>query len=61
MIMILINESVRQTVKESSYTIQGVSTINSDNRDTEKCTWVCHNDTVFCKENHVKYLNPFFS
>ncbi len=28
--------------------------------DKTKCTWACHNNTTFCKSNHVKVLKPYF-
>ncbi len=58
--MILINEIVEQIIKEKSYSNHGITAINSVERNTNKCTWICHNNTVFCKENHVKVLKPYF-
>jgi hypothetical protein len=59
--MALINESIRPKIKEKKYTINGVTTINSSNYLPRKCTWVCYNNTIYCKTHHVKYLKPFYA
>jgi len=43
--MILVNETSTQPTKPSS----------------EKCSWKCHDDTAFCKTNHVKYAKSYFN
>jgi hypothetical protein len=43
------------------FEINGITVINSSQRTVDKCTWACHNDTEYCKENHVKTLHPFLS
>ena len=57
--MIIINEIVRPTIKETKYSASGRTAMNSEARVTDKCTWICHNDTNYCMENHVKYLEPY--
>lgn len=59
--MIIINEIVRPTIEEKQYSISGITAMNSAARNTDKCTWVCHNDTNYCIDNHVKYLEPYSS
>ena len=59
LLMIIINEIVRQTIKEKPYSFSGITAMNSAARITDNCTWVCHNDTNYCMENHVKYLEPY--
>ena len=59
LLMIIINEIVRPTVKENQYTFSGITAMNSATRITDKCSWICHNDTNYCMENHVKYLEPY--
>jgi hypothetical protein len=59
--MVLLNESVRPTIKEKPYSAHGVTAMNSAVYTPEKCTWVCHNDTKYCKKHHVKYLKPFYA
>ena len=66
--MIMINELARLDTKEEGYTkqgkrglpIQGITAINSAGPDPNKCTWMCHNNTNYCKENHVKLAKPYF-
>ncbi|MFN4763707.1 hypothetical protein ACKGJN_11325 [Gillisia sp. Q332] len=57
--MILINEIVRPTIKETKHSTSGITAMNSAARITDKCTWICHNDTNYCMMNHVKYLEPY--
>ncbi len=59
-IMIIVNEIVRPAIKETPYSKDGITAINSADKNPDKCTWLCHNNTIFCKENHVKFLNPYF-
>lgn len=59
--MIIVNEVVRPTIKEKPYSKYGITTINSVDKNTEKCTWICHNNTTYCKKHHVKYLKNFYA
>lgn len=61
LLIVIVNEVDRPKGNEQSYSINGVSTINSANFLPDKCTWVCHNNTSFCKKNHVKFLKPYYS
>lgn len=61
LIMILINELVRPKIKEQPYVAHGITAINSVEYLPKKCTWVCHNNTTYCKTHHVKYLKPFYA
>ena len=60
-LMIVINESVKSISKKNSFHIGGIKTINSKEKIKNKCTWVCHNDTRYCKTNHVKFNHKYFS
>lgn len=60
LLMILINEIVRPTIEEESYSKHGITAINSVDNKSAKCTWICHNNTTYCKENHVMFLKPYF-
>lgn len=60
LLMIVVNEIVRPTIKEKPYSIYGVTTMNSLDKDSDKCSWACHNSTTICKQKHVKYLKPYF-
>lgn len=59
--MVLINEAVRPNIKEQPYTALGTIAVNSAKYLPKKCTWVCHNNTTYCKAHHVKYLKPFYA
>ncbi len=61
LMVVLINELVRSSANESGYLLNGVSAINSAEKHTDKCSWHCHSNTTFCKENHVKLAKPFFN
>ena len=54
--MVIVNEYVRISSTEVPYSKYGVTAINSVNADSKKCTWICHNNTNYCKDNHVKHL-----
>jgi hypothetical protein len=40
--------------------IQGITAINTGKKSTDKCTWICHDETNYCKDNHVKLATPYF-
>ena len=56
----MINEWSRLDADEEGYTINGVTAINTIERLEHKCTLICHNNTNYCKEKHVKLANPYF-
>ena len=58
--MIVINELVRISSNEKGYSKSGVTAINSAERHPHKCSWVCHNDTKYCKAHHVKLTKSYF-
>jgi hypothetical protein len=60
LLMIIVNEIVRPTIKEKPYSKYEITAMNSDDKISHKCTWICHNNTRFCKESHVKYLKPYY-
>ncbi len=59
-LMIIINESFRFSVKEQPFYKYGFATINSANKLSYKCSWKCHNKTIHCKTHHVKLLKSYF-
>ncbi len=61
LLMIGVNEAVRPTIQQSSYTAKGVTAINSNLRLANRCTWVGHNDTAYCKQYHVRFLDDHFA
>ncbi len=58
--MIMINEFVRVNTYAKGYDKQGVTAINTVKKYKDKCSWYCHNNTNYCKTNHVKLLKPYF-
>ena len=56
LLMIVVNEAYRPTIKEKPYSAQGITAINSNIRTPKKCTWAAHSDTKYCEQHHVKYL-----
>ena len=59
--MVLVNEIVRPTIKEKPNSLNGITAINPALPSKDKCTWRCHNDTAFCKQNHVKHAGRLFN
>jgi hypothetical protein len=59
-VMILVNEGCRLLNREKNpYTLTFLSikvkAINSDERNLDKCTWNCHNNTTkYCIVHHVR-------
>jgi hypothetical protein len=60
LLMIIINEIVRPAIKGKPYSKYRITAMNSDDKISHKCTWICHNNTGFCKESHVKHLKPYY-
>ena len=61
LLMALINEAARAKIKEKPYTAHGITAVNSAEYLPKKCTWICHNNTTYCKTHHIKYLKPFYA
>ena len=59
-IMILVNESYRNKIVEKRNVNYGLKTINSRIANKNKCSWECYYNTSYCKQNHVKFLSPYF-
>ena len=47
----IVNESVRYVNKLKH---NNTYKINTSIENPNKCTWTCHNNTSYCKKNHVK-------
>lgn len=60
LMMVIINEFVRFHEEVTPYTNFGITMINPLAPDQENCTWICHNQTQYCKDHHVKHLAPYF-
>ncbi len=61
LLMIAVKEIVRPSITEKPYSFSQLTAINSVDATADKCTWLCHNNTGFCKENHVELLKPYFT
>lgn len=61
LIMVLVNESVRPTLRNSPFQLRGVKAMNSNKPLLDKCSWYCYTETTnHCKEHHVSIAKPFF-
>lgn len=58
--LIVINEFVRLEPKQPRANFHGVIAINTSLKDRSKCSWSCHHETAYCKDNHVKLVKPYF-
>ncbi|GAA4242804.1 hypothetical protein KO504_05065 [Winogradskyella psychrotolerans] len=58
--MVVVNESYRYSITEKPYTAYGFTAINSDVKSPQKCSWIAHNNTSYCKQHHVKFLKDYF-
>lgn len=58
--IICINEGVRDQLIIKKYVDNGAIYMNSSKADPLSCTWKCHNDTKYCKKNHVKYMTNLY-
>jgi len=56
--IVVVNEFSRIFIPENSETR---FKINSSKKNIEKCSWICHNNTNYCKNNHVKFVSNHFS
>jgi hypothetical protein len=54
LLMIMVNESARLIQGKSNHYYGNRGTINTANQIKDKCSWVCHDKTAYCKNNHVK-------
>ncbi len=61
LLMVGVNEIVKPTITEKPYSSSGITTINSADKIPDRCTWICHNQTSYCKKNHVKFAKDFFT
>lgn len=60
--MVVINEIIRPTISENQHSYEGVKTINSNSKNMDKCTWLCHDNTEYhCQAYHVKHLNNYYA
>jgi hypothetical protein len=53
-LMILINETVRLRNNQDYRSHENFITINSNKLSLNYCSWACHDNTSYCRNNHVK-------
>ena len=58
-IMILINESQRESFDLHYFTIYDSPTMNSAEYDHDSCTWACHNNTTHCIKYHATTIASY--
>ena len=59
--MVVINEAVRLTSVNKEYQTSGITSINSSKKIENRCTWQCHNNTQYCKKQHVSLVKEYFN
>lgn len=60
LVMIIVNEACRNGTDKKGYRTKGTVAINSNEANPLKCTWNCHNNIVYCLNNHpIKILRPY--
>jgi hypothetical protein len=60
LMMVIVNELVRPTITEQPYSAYGFTAMNPLLESPEKCSWQCHDNTTYCKQHHVVYLDSWF-
>ena len=62
-VMVVINEVMKNSSKDGSFEKRGIKTINTVAKLKSKCSWYCYgkDNIEFCKLNHVKMNHKYFS
>jgi hypothetical protein len=58
--IILVNEYTRAITSKTWRNEQGTTRLNSTQSLTQKCTWLCHDNTDHCKTHHVKIVQRYY-
>jgi len=61
LIMVVVNEYSRPSLQGYHNSKYDVSGMNPNKPNPHKCTWTGFFDTGYCKRNHVKYLNNYYT
>ena len=59
LVMVVVNKTAAPYQVFKEFYLRDVKTQNSATELTEDCSWACHNNTAYCKANHVKILKPY--
>lgn len=54
LLMIIINEIVRPTIKGKPHIYSGQTAMNPGRGIKDRCSWKCHDKTNYCIQHHVK-------
>ena len=57
-LMIIVNELVRPTIKEKAYGGYSVTFMKPELWVLDRCSWVCHNNSKYCEKHHIRYVRP---
>ncbi len=57
-VVIGVNETVRPTLTDPGYSELGYTAMNPVKATPEKCSWACHNGTLYCEKYHVSAVRP---
>jgi len=60
LLMIFVNESFRFTQNMKGGKVYGVTTMNTQVKMSNECSWSCYYNTTYCKQNHVKHMSNYF-
>ena len=60
-LMLVVNETIRFIQDKSNHQYGNLPTINTENQIKDKCSWICHDKTAYCKNNHVKLAQEMLS
>jgi hypothetical protein len=55
-VMIIINEYSRSHQNKKAYKYKGINAILSGEKSQSQCSWVCHNNTLYCKKYHTHHI-----
>lgn len=62
LIMVIVNELVRPSLKGKPFQLNGVKAMNPYKPQLDKCSWYCYKKTTsHCKKYHVKFAQPYFN
>jgi hypothetical protein len=60
LMMVAVNQLYSPPKKNTTYSKFGIITQNGSKKISTSCTWACHNNTIYCKNNHVKFNKKYF-
>jgi hypothetical protein len=61
LIVVSVNEFSRLKIGMHNYTRLNTPAINPTQGNSQNCTWMCHDDTNYCKAHHVTLASNHFA